>query len=220
MCWAIVAAEAVAAGLKATNYTDDLLELSSQELLDCCEKERTKCYTYSYTKAFNYIKNEGIRKEEDYQFKAVKQPCQPKTEEQKSLAVRINGVIKINHKSEEELLMRVKEQPVAGCVMMTTEFKLLKGDIYEGTDELDKLNQDDHSNSRHAILVIGFGYDEKEEKNYWIVKNSYGKEWGIHGYGRIARNSSLPHNRQNLIFRTAPMLAGIIITDPIPLLNT
>ncbi|KAG6696230.1 hypothetical protein I3842_09G137600 [Carya illinoinensis] len=208
MCWAIVVAEAGAARLKAKNYTD-LLQLSSQELLNCCEKEieRTKCYTYSYTKAFNYIKKEGIRKEEENPFKAVKQPCQPKTQKQKSLAVRINGVIMIDHKNEDEFLMQVKEQPVAGCVIMTSEFTVLKGGIYEGTDVLDKLNQDNKFNLKHSILIIGFGYDEKEEKNYWIVKNSYGKEWGIHGYGRIARNSSLPDSKQSLIFRIyCPML--------------
>ncbi|KAG2685003.1 hypothetical protein I3760_10G103900 [Carya illinoinensis] len=113
MCWAIVAAEVVAAGLKAKNPDKDLLELSSQELLDCCKEEKRKCYTYSTKKALEWIRSYGIMKEEDYPFKGYKCPCRHKTEEQKTLAVKIVDVKKVDHDNENELLMRVKEQPIA-----------------------------------------------------------------------------------------------------------
>jgi hypothetical protein len=31
----------------------------------------------------------------------------------------------------------------------------------------------------HAILIIGYGYDETLELNYWLCKNSWGTDWGI-----------------------------------------
>ncbi|KAG7960038.1 hypothetical protein I3843_10G101400 [Carya illinoinensis] len=182
MCWAIVAIEAVAASLKAKNPDKDLLELSFQELLDCYKEEEIKCYTYCIKKALEWIKSYGIRKEEEYPFKACKCPCQHKTEEQKALVVKIVDIKKVGHENESEFLMRVKEQPIAGGVIMTNKFCNLKGKEY-----------------LHAILIIGFGYNEEENKNYWIIKNSYGKDWGIHGYGRIARKSSLPKGRPSLI---------------------
>ena len=36
------------------------------------------------------------------------------------------------------------------------------------------------------MLVVGYGWDDKSGA-YWLVKNSYGKEWGEDGYIRMAR---------------------------------
>lgn len=37
---------------------------------------------------------------------------------------------------------------------------------------------------KHAILEVGYGNNGKEEKASWIIKNTWGVEWGIHGYAR------------------------------------
>ncbi|XP_047330145.1 procathepsin L-like [Impatiens glandulifera] len=39
--------------------------------------------------------------------------------------------------------------------------------------------------AKHAVLIVGFGTDQDDNK-FWIIKNSYGlHDWGVNGYGKI-----------------------------------
>lgn len=41
----------------------------------------------------------------------------------------------------------------------------------------------------HAILIVGFGTEPNGQK-YWLIKNSYGTQWGQGGYMKLARDAN------------------------------
>ena len=38
----------------------------------------------------------------------------------------------------------------------------------------------------HAITIVGYSNLDSDSKPYWIVRNSWGADWGEDGYIRIA----------------------------------
>uniref|UniRef100_A0A7I2V484 Cathepsin L n=1 Tax=Homo sapiens TaxID=9606 RepID=A0A7I2V484_HUMAN len=42
----------------------------------------------------------------------------------------------------------------------------------------------------HGVLVVGYGFESTESDNnkYWLVKNSWGEEWGMGGYVKMAKD--------------------------------
>lgn len=39
----------------------------------------------------------------------------------------------------------------------------------------------------HAVVAVGYGYDEATGLDYYLIRNSWGASWGDKGYVKFAR---------------------------------
>jgi len=46
------------------------------------------------------------------------------------------------------------------------------------------------SASNHAVIMAGYGLDSATNKQYWLIRNSWGTTWGMNGYIKIFRNDA------------------------------
>ncbi|CAL0306768.1 unnamed protein product [Lupinus luteus] len=127
--------------------------------------------------AFEFIKqNGGIATETNYPYKAVDGIC-----EDKEPAVTIDGYDSVPENNEAALLQAAANQPISVAIDAGgSDFQFYSEGVFTGEcgTYLD-----------HGVAIVGYGTTLDGTK-YWIVKNSWGSEWGEHGYIRMERDIS------------------------------
>ncbi|KAJ0066480.1 hypothetical protein NL108_013651 [Boleophthalmus pectinirostris] len=176
-CWAFSSAGALEGQL--AKQTGQLMDLSPQNLVDCVT-ENSGCGGGYMTNAFRYVEqNGGIDSEQAYPYVGEDQPCRYNSS---GMAAQCKGFREIPVGNEHALAVALwKVGPVSvGIDATLNSFQMYQKGVYYDPS----CNQEDIN---HAVLAVGFGVTVKGKK-YWIVKNSWGEEWGNKGYILMARN--------------------------------
>ncbi|XP_021035509.1 testin-2 [Mus caroli] len=163
--------------------TGRLIPLSEQNLLDCMGFNVTHdCSGGFMQNAFQYVKdNGGLATEESYPYRGPGRKCRYHAE---NSAATVRDFVQIPG-SEEALMKAVaKVGPISVAVDASHgSFQFYDSGIYyEPRCKRVHLN--------HAVLVVGYGFEgeESDGNSYWLVKNSWGEEWGMKGYIKIAKD--------------------------------
>lgn len=173
-CWAFSTIGAI----EGINHimTGDLVPLSEQELVDCDRSHNMGCDGGLMVYAFEFIVNNGgIDSEKHYPYKGRQGQCD--TNKRNTHIVTIDGYEEIPSNDESALLKAVAQQPVSVAIEAGgRDFQLYAGGILTGGcgTDLD-----------HGVLIVGYG--SNAGLDYWIVKNSWGSNWGEKGYIRMQR---------------------------------
>ena len=200
-CWtfsttgALEAAYNMAAGMKNTN-----ISLSEQQLVDCAQAfDNHGCSGGLPSHAFEYgesialrtphsinryvrltpsaaptlpvMYNGGLDTEEAYPYEGKNgSSCRYKP---KNAGVHVEGVVNITRYDERELVEAVGLiKPVSVAFQVAKDFRFYKSGTYT-SKECESTPQ----SVNHAVLAVGYSLDA-----YWIIKNSWGTDWGMDGY--------------------------------------
>ena len=155
-----------------------LLRFSEQQLVDCDNIDHS-CNGGIMDNAFTWIKkNGGIEKEGDYPYVARKQTCK---QNKSKLVAKVTGFEKLGYTDEQKIKSYLVSHGPLAIALNATPLQSYKSGI------LDKnASQCNPKSLNHGVVLVGYGYDTTTKKEYWIVRNSWGTNWGEKGYARVA----------------------------------
>ena len=166
-----------------------LLKLSEQYVIDCFIIYGDICLNGShYIYNFNFIKNYNPMLDYNYPYiskdkDSISQFCKYNI----SKIINLENNLKLYSIAQKNDTMNIINRiynygPIGtrvngSCNAFLDNFNNSKYIIYSDNKECEPI-------PNHAINIVGWGLTEKNNL-YWIVRNSWGKEWGDEGYGYV-----------------------------------
>ncbi|XP_065210581.1 uncharacterized protein LOC135838755 [Planococcus citri] len=207
-CWAVSVASAFSDRLCIHSNGKINVNMSADELL-ACDKKSHACGGGNLHTAWQYIADEGLVTGGDYgsnegcrpysippqKSKFDGPPKPPQCEAKKKCTEKYkvqNGSIIFLHNTEYQIRKEIYENgPITAGYRVYLSFRLYKSGIYS------KPWFDIMHLGGHAVRVIGWG--EENGTKYWLVANSWGKEWGEEGTFRILRGTDECQFESNMV---------------------
>lgn len=180
-CWTFSATGAIESHLSIQTGKAPI-NVSEQQLVDCAgDFDNQGCNGGLPSHAFEYLRYAGgIETGEDYPYLAVDGTCHF---DKKLIAARVTGSYNVTFQDEAELIQKLATVgPISIAFQVTKDFSSYSSGVYNNPT-CSTLPQE----VNHAVLAVGYSLSER----YYIVKNSWGENWGEHGYFRIRMGANM-----------------------------
>ncbi len=172
-CWAISTASSLSDRLCMADPQSSLV-LSPQDLLDCVEGESKGCNGGFTEDGFDYVSDEGIRDIDCVPFTASDGFCSTDDSCKKYYSSIYSYISSDEEKIKAEIL---ENGSVSAVFEVFADFFVYESGVYNHVDG-------DYA-GLHAVTLTGWG--TLDGVDHWIVRNSWGTDFGYNGYFYIAR---------------------------------
>jgi C1A family cysteine protease len=178
-CWAFSATEGVESAWFLAGNT--IIKLAPQQIVSC-DNNDDGCDGGDLPTAFAYVKSKGLEDEQDYPYTSGNSGDSGSCDYQSSdVKAHITGFRYATQSGNETamLVALLAHGPLSICVDAETWQDYNGGIIKHGCgDSLD-----------HCVQITGFNSTSGSTPvPYWIIRNSWGSDWGINGYLYVERN--------------------------------
>ena len=192
-CWAFVSADSIA-GRWAVATKSDVVPMSVKQLM-VCDHQDNGCNTGNMYTAYDWIgENGGLATQEEYDARV---PGETQDDERAAcdasvpMEITTPGMCDLKMTAGNRALMiAIKEAGPVAIGINANNLQFYESGIIDA-DSCPPAGRGIQS-INHAALVVGWG--EEGGKRYWLVKNSYGTDFGEHGYFKLERDTPSADN--------------------------
>jgi C1A family cysteine protease len=176
-CWSFSATGALEGAWAI--QTGNLISFSEQQLMDCSvDYNDFGCNGGEMTHAFRYVIDKGICDEAEVPYKSKVHRCSTDICKARTY---FSDCRTIPAGDQSSMMRYIQFQPLSVAIQADQPvFRYYKSGVI--TTEACGQETD------HGVLVVGYGTEDGHD--YWLVKNSWGMDWGDNGYVKIARSNS------------------------------
>lgn len=136
--------------------------LSVQQIIDC-DRNDEGCEGGDPLYAFQFIKTNGLAPAAQYPYTARQAKCKQQSGDQVAISSAVRETLNGNEKRLKDIVANYG--PVAVAVNAARSLMNYKSGVYSNPKCPKKVD--------HAVLLVGFGYDQKTKLDYWLVKNTW-----------------------------------------------
>ena len=173
-CWAFSTTGFMESQLLMKGQTANTF--SEQQLVDCDTTYGDNgCNGGLQQNAFNYITDHGIMGDAGYRYEGYRGYCAYKKAEAKT---SVKNIKCHENAAVADIKQYLNETGPMAIALDATDFQYYDSGILECYN----------SNLDHAVLLVGYGTENGED--FWIVKNSWGQNWGEEGFVRVSQKAS------------------------------
>ncbi|KAH7567193.1 hypothetical protein ACOSP7_011032 [Xanthoceras sorbifolium] len=187
-CWAF----STIATLEGAHFlaNNKLVDLSEQQLIDCsneCSGKNSQicnrgCEHGNRILAYEYIKNAGgVKKAEDYPYIANGNGYCNLTDDKSEIVASISSYQYIEPIEDQYAAYLVKHGPISVSINVDKLYQTYESGVL--CPNIGYL--DNHEVTKHAVVLVG--YTGNTTNDHWIIKNSYGVDFGEFGYSWVCR---------------------------------
>ncbi|XP_057370712.1 procathepsin L-like [Daphnia carinata] len=175
--------------------TGKLVTLSEENIVDCSQKYgNAGCNGGLALRAWNYVKDIGINTEEAYPYQGEETLCEYSASNYGGNVTSWSYATRSN--DEEAMKAVVANYGPLAVSIDATNWEFYSSGVFSSA-------ACSNTSTNHAVVIVGYGKDENSNKPYWIVRNSWGPEWGQDGYIYLERGANMCAVSKRAVFPTA-----------------
>jgi C1A family cysteine protease len=166
--------------------SQNIIDFSPQQIADCSSNGNNGCNGGNFPPSVRYLMGQGgkIATEASYPYAGKKQACKTNNLNQIQLGNIEYGAIPEGDEKKLAEAVTTYGPVFIGLDADSRLFMFYKAGVLK-INNCPMRRQD----MDHAMVIVGYGYDNALKMSYWIIKNSWGTKWGESGYLRLAKDS-------------------------------